>query len=58
MNKQISKKPAQRTIALNKKALHDYYVEQRFEAGPVFGGLGGKSICAGRGQVRGSFVFF
>lgn len=58
MNKQISKKPAQRTIALNKKALHDYYVEQRFEAGLVLEGWEVKSIRAGRVQLRDSYVVF
>ncbi|WP_267256869.1 SsrA-binding protein SmpB [Coxiella endosymbiont of Ornithodoros maritimus] len=58
MNKQISKKPAQRTIALNKRALHDYYVEQRFEAGLVLEGWEVKSIRAGRVQLRDSYVVF
>lgn len=45
-----------KTIALNKKASHDYYIEQRFEAGLVLQGWEVKSLRAGRGQLKDSYV--
>jgi SsrA-binding protein len=53
MNTQKSK-----TIALNKKALHDYHIEQRFEAGLMLEGWEVKSLRAGLGQLRDSYVVF
>ena len=58
MSKQITKKPAPRLIAQHKKALHDYHIEQRFEAGLVLEGWEVKSIRAGRVQLRDSYVVF
>jgi len=45
-----------KTIALNKKALHDYHIEQRYEAGLVLHGWEVKSLRAGRGQLKDSYV--
>ncbi len=50
-----SKNPSN-TIALNKKARHDYFIEDRFEAGLVLEGWEVKSIRAGRIQIRDSYV--
>ena len=58
MNKQVRKKPAPRLPVQNKKALHDYHIEQRFEAGLVLEGWEVKSIRAGRVQLRDSYVVF
>ncbi len=44
------------TIALNKKARHDYFIEQRFEAGLVLEGWEVKSLRAGRIQLTDSHV--
>ncbi|MND70887.1 SsrA-binding protein [Pseudomonas linyingensis] len=44
------------TIALNKKALHDYYIEQRLEAGIALAGWEIKSLRAGKGQLTDSYV--
>ncbi|NKN32031.1 SsrA-binding protein SmpB [Marichromatium bheemlicum] len=44
------------TIALNKKASHDYFIEQRFEAGLVLEGWEVKSLRAGRIQLKESYV--
>ncbi len=44
------------TIALNKKAGHDYHIEQRFEAGISLEGWEVKSARAGRVQLRESYV--
>ncbi len=44
------------TIALNKKARHDYFIEERFEAGIVLEGWEVKSLRAGRIQLKESYV--
>jgi len=44
------------TIALNKKATHDYYIEERFEAGLILEGWEVKSLRAGRVHLRESYV--
>jgi SsrA-binding protein len=44
------------TIALNRKARHNYTLEQRFEAGLVLQGWEVKSIRAGKGQISESHV--
>ena len=44
------------TIALNKKARHDYQIEQRYEAGLVLEGWEVKSLRAGRVQLKESYV--
>lgn len=44
------------TIALNKKAGHDYFIEQRLECGLVLEGWEVKSLRAGRVQLKESYV--
>ena len=44
------------TIAQNKKAGHDYFIEDTFEAGLVLQGTEIKSIRAGKINLRDSFV--
>lgn len=44
------------TIADNKKAFHDYFIEERFEAGLVLEGWEVKSIRAGRVQLKEAYV--
>ena len=44
------------TIALNKKAGHDYHIEQRYEAGLALEGWEVKSLRAGRVQLKESYV--
>lgn len=44
------------TIALNKKARHDYHIEERFEAGLALEGWEVKSLRAGRAQLKESYV--
>ena len=44
------------SIAQNKKAFHDYFVEQQFEAGIELEGWEVKSIRAGRLQLKEAFV--
>lgn len=45
-----------KTIALNRKARHDYTIEERFEAGIVLQGWEVKSLRAGKGQIAESYV--
>jgi len=47
-----------RIIASNKKARHDYFVEDRFEAGLALEGWEVKSLREGRVQLRESYVQF
>ena len=44
------------TIALNKKAKHDYLIEERFEAGIVLEGWEVKSLRAGKANIAESYV--
>lgn len=56
MNKQISKDKLPRIIATNKKAYHDYFIENHYEAGLVLEGWEVKSIRAGRVQLKESYI--
>ena len=44
------------SIVDNKKALHDYFIEERFEAGLVLEGWEAKAIRAGRAQLKEAYV--
>ena len=44
------------SIIDNRKAFHDYFIEDRFEAGLVLEGLEAKSIRAGRAQLKEAYV--
>jgi len=44
------------SIVQNKKAFHDYFIEQRFEAGIALEGWEVKAIRAGRAQVKEAYV--
>ncbi|MBD3797123.1 MAG: SsrA-binding protein SmpB [Campylobacterales bacterium] len=46
------------TIAKNKKAYHDYFIEEKFEAGIVLSGSEVKGIRAGRVNLKDSFIRF
>ena len=45
-----------RVIAQNKKANHDYFIEETYEAGLVLQGTEIKSIRAGRVNLKDSFA--
>ncbi len=45
------------TIVTNKKARHDFFIEDRFEAGLVLEGWEVKSLRAGKVQIVDSYVF-
>ncbi len=49
-------KPAPRTVAVNKKARHDYFLEERVEAGIALQGWEVKSLRAGHIQLKESYV--
>ena len=43
-------------IAQNKKAFHDYFIEEKYEAGKVLDGWEVKAIRAGRTQLKEAYV--
>lgn len=45
------------TIATNRKAFHDYFIEERLEAGVVLEGWEVKSLRAGRVQLDQGYVY-
>lgn len=54
--KKSKSKQASSTIVLNKKSRHDYFLENRFEAGIALQGWEVKSLRAGQVQLRDSYV--
>ena len=44
------------SIVDNKKAFHDYFIEEKFEAGMVLEGWEAKAIRAGRAQIKEAYV--
>ena len=56
MAEQTEKKDSTRTLAVNRKALHDYDILERHEAGLVLSGTEIKSVRAGRVDLRGAFA--
>jgi len=55
MSKKKPKQPSG-TIALNKRARHDYHLEQKFEAGLVLEGWEVKSLREGKVQITDTYV--
>ena len=51
-----SKKPKQATNLLNKKAYHNYFIDDNIEAGIVLQGSEVKAIRAGKVNIKDSFV--
>jgi SsrA-binding protein len=45
------------TIAENRKARHDYFIEETYEAGMALQGWEVKSLRAGRAQLKEAYVF-
>ncbi len=56
MSKKKSKKPASNVIAVNRRARHDYFIEDSFEAGLVLEGWEVKSLRAGSAQLTEAYV--
>jgi len=55
MSTKTRKKPST-VIALNKKARHDYFIEETLEAGLSLEGWEVKSLRAGKGQITETYV--
>lgn len=49
---------ANKTVAENRKAFHEYFIEDRFEAGIVLKGTEIKSVRKGHVQLKDSYVSF
>ena len=45
------------SIVENRKAFHDYFVEERYEAGLALDGWEVKAIRAGRAQIADGYVW-
>jgi SsrA-binding protein len=54
--KKGKQKPAGNTIAVNRRARHDYFIEDRFEAGLCLEGWEVKSLRAGNAQLTEAYV--
>lgn len=58
MTKKKTNKPGSATIAQNKRARHEYFIEDEFEAGLVLQGWEVKSLRAGKANISDSYVIF
>jgi len=56
MSKRKAKSSGSRIIALNRRARHDYFIEDRFEAGLALEGWEVKSLREGRANIQESYV--
>lgn len=56
MGKKKTKKPTGDVIAVNRRARHDYFIEDRFEAGLALEGWEVKSLRAGSAQLTEAYV--
>jgi SsrA-binding protein len=56
MSKKKSKKPSGNVIAVNRKARHDYFIENTFEAGLSLEGWEVKCLREGRAQIAEAYV--
>jgi SsrA-binding protein len=53
---QAQSSEAPRTIAVNRRARHDYFIEDRYEAGLALQGWEVKSLRAGKAQITEAYV--
>ncbi|EHD23038.1 MULTISPECIES: SsrA-binding protein SmpB [Brenneria] len=58
MTKKKAYKPGSATIAQNKRARHEYFIEEEFEAGLSLQGWEVKSLRAGKANISDSYVTF
>lgn len=56
MSRKKSKSPAGNVIAVNRRARHDYFIEDTLEAGLVLEGWEAKSLRAGNAQLKEGYV--
>lgn len=52
----MAKKEGQKLVANNKKAYHDYFIEETFEAGLALAGTEVKSLRLGQCSIKESFI--
>lgn len=58
MTKKKAHKPGSATIAMNKRARHEYFIEEEIEAGLALQGWEVKSLRAGKANISDSYVTF
>ena len=56
MSSKKAKKTSENVIAVNRRARHDYFIDDRFEAGLVLEGWEVKSMREGRAQLTEAYV--
>ena len=56
MSSDADRRAAQRDIAVNRRARHDYFIEESLEAGVVLTGSEVKSLRAGKAQLKDSYA--
>ncbi len=56
-NRPTAEAPAPRSIAENRRARHDYFIEERLEAGIALLGWEVKAMRAGRAQLAEAYVY-
>ncbi len=56
MSKAAKNKTSDATITVNKKARHDFFIEDTFEAGIALEGWEAKALRAGRAQLQDAYV--
>ncbi len=56
MTKKKAHKPGSATIAMNKRARHEYFIEEEFEAGLSLQGWEVKSLRAGKANISESYI--
>jgi len=54
----VTKEARERDIAVNRRAFHDYAIEERYEAGLVLAGSEVKSLREGRANLRDAYARF
>jgi SsrA-binding protein len=54
----MTKKPAGRDITVNRRALHDYHIDERFEAGVALVGSEVKSLRDGKANLKDCYARF
>ncbi len=47
---------AERDVAVNRRAYHDYFIDEKYEAGVMLTGTEIKSVRNGRANLREGFV--
>ena len=54
----MSKESGERDITVNRRAFHDYFIDERYEAGLVLTGSEVKSLREGRANLKDSYARF